>query len=304
MRPRRTVVLGVAATVVVLAIALIGALVLGRDSPTDTGAASASSGGPSTPVGSSSGAPTSDLAPSTGPAVDPSVPAGALDPRTPQDRLGPVLLVPGYGGGKGGLLVLADLIRATGRDAEVLTLPGNGTGDLGEQMAVLDRAADDAVTAGAPSVDVIGFSAGGLVAGLWVARSDGADHARRVVSLGSPLHGTHLAAVGAENPDACPAACRQMVPGSTLLAELHTAAIGTRVPWLSLWTARDEVVTPPESSRLDGALNVEVQSLCPGSTVTHGLLPTDPLVTTLVLHALTSGPLIAPPTPPACPPTR
>src|SRR5580704_9359703 len=47
-----------------------------------------------------------------------------------QDRLGPVLLVPGYGGETGSLDALASRIRAEGRQAIVLRLPGTGTGSL------------------------------------------------------------------------------------------------------------------------------------------------------------------------------
>jgi alpha-beta hydrolase superfamily lysophospholipase len=44
-----------------------------------------------------------------------------------QDRPGPVLLVPGYGGGTQGLEVLAGRLRAAGRDARVVALPGDAT---------------------------------------------------------------------------------------------------------------------------------------------------------------------------------
>src|SRR5256885_6528309 len=92
-----------------------------------------------------------------------------------QDRPGTVLLIPGYGGGQGGLNVLADHLRAAGRKATVITLTGDGTGDLLAQVAVLDKEVDAALAAGAPSVDLIGYSAGGVVARLWVAR-DGGEH--------------------------------------------------------------------------------------------------------------------------------
>lgn len=213
-----------------------------------------------------------------------------------QDKPGPVLLVPGYGGGQGALNELAARIRqATGRSTEVLTLADDGTGDLVEQAGVLAEAVENAYARGAPSVDVIGYSAGGVVARLWVSR-DGGDHqARRVITLGAPMHGTGLAAAGgALVPGGCPTACVQLAPGSTLLRELAKEPIPATLPWLSVWTERDETVTPPESARLDGAVNVALQQICPGNQAGHGDLPTDPAVTELVLQALGTSPLEAP----------
>jgi triacylglycerol esterase/lipase EstA (alpha/beta hydrolase family) len=212
-----------------------------------------------------------------------------------QSRPGPVLLVPGYGGGQAALSVLAGRIRSTGRSATVLTLPGGGTGDFVEQAATLDVEVARALAQGAPSVDLVGYSAGGVAVLAW-ARHYGGEHvARRVVTLGSPLHGTQLAAAGsALAPGACPAACRQLAPGSTLLTELDRAGATDRLPWLSLWTSNDQTVVPPDSARLTGALNVSVQSVCPGAYVQHGQLPTDPLVTGLVLHAIGTAPIASP----------
>ncbi|MGQ0838181.1 esterase/lipase family protein [Actinokineospora sp.] len=220
----------------------------------------------------------------------PDAPGGIAEQRRP----GPVLLVPGYGGARGALLALAERIRRTGRAADVLTLPGDGTGDLQAQVAVLNRAAADAVAAGAPSVDVIGYSAGGVVVRLWVAGADGAA-ARRVITLGAPLHGTRLAAVGgALLPGACPVACRQLSPGSALLTDLDRTRLPATLPWLSVWTEDDRIVIPPDSARLPGAVNVPVQRVCPGVVVGHAQLPTDPVVTGLVLRALGTGPLVEP----------
>jgi triacylglycerol lipase len=208
------------------------------------------------------------------------------------DRPGPVLLVPGYGGQTGSLSVLAARIRATGRRASVVHLPGNGTGSLIADAGVLNAAVERALRDGAPSVDVIGYSAGGVVALLW-AREDGGSHkARRVVTLGSPFHGTRLAADAAGVlPGACPAACQQLVPGSSLLAQLDHTAVPSRPRWLSLWTTDDEVVMPADSARLAGAINVPIQSVCPGHVVSHTHLPTDPVVISLVLQAIGPGPI-------------
>lgn len=219
--------------------------------------------------------------------------------RPDQARPGTVLLIPGYGGSRVALGRLAARLEAAGRIARVLTLPGDGTGDLLAQADTLDSAVREALRQGADSVDIIGYSAGGVVARLWVDRHDGARVARRIVTLGSPLHGARIAGVGAAlAPDACPQACRELVPGSALLRGLDEP-LPEGLPWLSIWTENDETVQPPDSARLAGAVNVPLQSICPSARVAHGELPTDPDVTALVLTALGTDPLTAPRTCPA-----
>ncbi len=212
-----------------------------------------------------------------------------------QNRLGPVLLVPGYGGSTGSLDVLAAAIRATGRTAVVLHLPGNGTGSLLADATVLNTEVNTELASGAPSVDVIGYSAGGVVTLIWARQDDGAAKARHVVTLGSPFHGTTLAA-GAEGfvPGACPVACQQLAPGSSLLAGLDAGDPAGLPHWLSLWTTDDTTVTPPDSADLAGAISVPVQSLCPGVQISHSELPTSGVVEAMVLQAIGPGPLRRP----------
>lgn len=216
-----------------------------------------------------------------------------------RDRPGPVLLVPGYGGGTRSLEDLAAMLRVDGRDAAVVPPVGDGTGDLRDQVAALDRAAADRLGAGADSVDVVGFSAGGIVVRLWAEESGGAEVARRIVTLGSPHHGAELAQLGALfGSDVCPEACQQLAPGSDLLAALGPAPSGPR--WTAVWTSDDTVVTPPESGRLEGAVNVRVQDICRDADVGHGQLPTDPLVVAVVVRALGTSPLEEPPAATRC----
>ncbi len=66
-----------------------------------------------------------------------------------------------------------------------------------------------------------------------------------------------------------------------------------------MWTDQDQVVTPPDSARLDGALEIVVQDVCPGAQVDHGQLPTAPVMQGLVLRAL-DVPLMTEPTPSDC----
>jgi triacylglycerol lipase len=213
-----------------------------------------------------------------------------------QDKPGPVLLVPGYGGGTGGLRQLAVRIRATGRQVSVLTLPGSGTGDLDAQADVLDTAVREATANGVHSVDIVGYSAGGVMARLWARDHGGAARARRIITLGSPQHGTDLAAMaGLLVPGSCPRACQELEPGSALLAGLNRGDETPAGPqWVSIWSNQDVVVSPPDSARLAGAHNVVVQRICPGRPVNHGQLPTDAVVGSLVLRALGVKPFVTP----------
>ncbi len=220
-----------------------------------------------------------------------SGPAASLSQTTP----GVVVLVPGYGGSTSALDVLADRIRSTGRVTEIVRLPGNGTGDLAAQASVLNNYVNRALRTGLGLVDVIGYSAGGVVARLWDVTYDGARKASRIITLGSPLNGTRIAAAGnAADPAACPVACQELVPGSTLLSRLQKTPVTRRPGWLSLWTTGDQVVRPPDSARLAGAVNVPLQAVCPQVLIAHGQLPSDPLVIGIVLRALAGGPLTVP----------
>ena len=224
--------------------------------------------------------------------------AGAFSlpaPTAAQGSFGAVLLVPGYGGSTAALDTLADRIRVTGRTTQIVRLPGNGTGDLTVQAAVLNGYVNRALRGGTGLVDVIGYSAGGVVARLWDVLYGGSRKAGRIITLGSPLNGTRVAAAGnAADPAACPVACQQLVPGSSLLTRLQKTPLTRRPGWLSLWTVDDQVVRPPESARLAGAVNVPLQSVCPNALIAHGQLPSQPLVIGIVLRALGAGPLTAP----------
>ena len=215
-------------------------------------------------------------------------------PEAVPGRPGAVLLVPGYGGSTASLDQLAARIRQTGRTATVVQLAGDGTGDLAAQARVLDGYVNRAIGAGSGPVTVIGYSAGGVVAWLWDVDYGGPARAGKIITLGSPLHGARIAAVGtAFDPGACPVACQQLAPGSALLTRLQRSA-QARPPWLSLWSTDDQTVQPPDSARLAGAVNVPLQSVCPGVDIQHSQLPTAPLVVGVVLRELAGDRVTAP----------
>ena len=199
--------------------------------------------------------------------------------RADQTALGPVLVVPGYGGRVASVDPMVDALRAGGRDVTVVEPVDGGTGDLKAQARRLDDAARAAMQdTGAESVDVVGYSAGGVVARLWVAEEGGAGIARRVVSVGSPHHGTDVAALALEVAGSCPRACEQLAPDSDLLRVLNA---GDETPdgpeWITVSSTADDVVTPSDTSLLDGALNIVTQEFCPDQPTSHGELPADPV---------------------------
>lgn len=212
-----------------------------------------------------------------------------------QDDQGPVLLVSGYGGSTAALEPLRAALVAAGRDVVVVPPVGDGTGDIEQQADALGDEAQAALDRfGASSVDVVGYSAGGVVARSWVRDFDGRSVARRVLSVGSPQHGTTVADL-AGGFGGCATACRQLQRDSPLLRALNARDETPRGPvFVSVWSTSDDVVVPVDSARLTGALNLTVQSVCSADRAAHGDLPSDPVVIGLVRTALGPGPAKAP----------
>lgn len=208
-----------------------------------------------------------------------------------QQSPGPVLLVPGYGGSTSALDSLAAALREAGKRVEIMTLPDGGTGDLIVQAKALGTAAAALIrSAGSASIDVVGYSAGGVVARLWAQDDGGARIARRIITIGSPHHGTELASLGTLLSSACPIACQQLVVDSELLVRLDAEPLTGGPTFVSIWSTSDDVVLPADSAELSGALNLTVQSVCARSTVRHSALPTDATVQGMVRAELGAGP--------------
>lgn len=206
-----------------------------------------------------------------------------------QTQAGPVLLVPGYGGSTVALEVLADALEDAGREVRIVEAPGSGTGDLRASAADLGRVVDTTLEAtGETSVDIVGYSAGGVVLRVYVAELGGGSTVRRAITLAAPHHGTDLASLAVAFGDqACQEACRQLDPDSDLLRELNASDESPPGPaWVALWTEDDQTVVPPESGDLEGALGYSVQSVCPGLGVAHPDVPRTPAVIAMVESAL------------------
>lgn len=208
-------------------------------------------------------------------------------PVSQSDR-GPVLLVPGYGGDTSSLEVLADALESSDREVRIVEPRDGGTGDLVAQARRVRDVAQGLIDDGAPSVDVVGYSAGGVVVRLFVDELGGGSMVRRAITLAAPHHGTELAGLAGDlAQDACPTACQQLAPDSDLLRDLNA---GDETPpgpqWVALWTTDDLTVVPPTSGTLDGAVDFSVQSVCADLEVQHGEVPSTEAVINIVRDEL------------------
>jgi triacylglycerol esterase/lipase EstA (alpha/beta hydrolase family) len=205
------------------------------------------------------------------------------------DTKPPVVLVPGYGGATDALEVLAAGLRDDGRFVRIVELGSASLGDLHEQADLIqDTVADVRHDTGATTVDLVAFSAGGVAARLWATEDGGAKVARRIVTLSSPHHGTDSDVISSKlGGGTCPVACQQLDAGSSLIRDLNRGDETPAGPdWVSIWTDDDDLLVPPTTARLDGALDFAIQSVCPDLTVAHLGLPANPVVVAMVRDEL------------------
>ncbi|MGB3762400.1 MAG: hypothetical protein WA966_04195 [Ornithinimicrobium sp.] len=204
-----------------------------------------------------------------------------------------VVMVSGYGGDGRDLAPLVTSLEEQGRTVSVMPPVGDNTGDLSEQAEALAAFVQGELD-GAEKVDVIGYSAGGVVSRLWVRDYGGDAVARRVLTIAAPHHGTALAGL-ADLAGLCDGACAQLVPDSELLGRLNDGDETPAGPeWISVWSENDRTVTPPSTAELEGALTFTVQSVCPNDTPGHAQLPASPVITAALSTVLGPGAPTAP----------
>jgi pimeloyl-ACP methyl ester carboxylesterase len=185
----------------------------------------------------------------------------------------PVLLVHGYGCNGGFWAALRARLRCerishTTVDLEPVTAP------LDDYVEHVERAVQRLRAAtGAPRVVIVGHSMGGLVARAWL-RRHGAAHVARIVTVGTPHHGTGLAALGIG------ANARQMRQDAEWLSQLSHDDAAHRALVTSIWSWHDNIVAPQTSCLLAGARNVAF------SGIGHVALGSDPRVLCRILDEI------------------
>ncbi|MES2150172.1 MAG: alpha/beta fold hydrolase [Pseudomonadota bacterium] len=174
----------------------------------------------------------------------------------PDATLAPVLLLHGYGCNSGYWAHLTPLLEAARISHATLDLEPLMAG-IDDYVPLVQRAALALCEAsGAPRVTIVAHSMGGLVARAWL-RVHGSARAARVITLGTPHHGTSLAQFGPGRNAAQMQRASGAAPESAWLRALaasETAA--TRALITSLYTHHDNIVSPQSSGALEGARNV------------------------------------------------
>ena len=120
--------------------------------------------------------------------------------------------------------------------------PSSGVGGC-ESLGLQLKKDMDAEVEPEETLDLIGFSMGGLISRYYLQHLGGAQRVRRFVAISAPLHGSMLAWLVPSQ------GCRQMRPGSQFLAALNqdTESLA-QVDMLTLWTPYDLMILPAKSS--------------------------------------------------------
>ena len=168
-----------------------------------------------------------------------------------RERL-PVLLVHGYVCNRGFLLPLRRYlddhgVRAYSHNLEPVYADIDSYAD-----GLAQRIEEICGATGADQLVILAHSMGGLVARAYL-RQHGARRVAKLITLGTPHHGTVTARLAAGKNG------KQMVPGNAWLEQLNAAP--PSVPTVSVFSHQDNIVAPQDSSVLAGAKNVSVSGM-------------------------------------------
>lgn len=164
-----------------------------------------------------------------------------------------VVLVHGYMCNAGGWAWFARYLTARGHAVYAVTLEPLFA-PIEDYVAPLARKVDEVVGPGERAI-LVGHSMGGLVCRAY-ARHFGGTRIARIVTLGTPHHGSALAPMG-HGADAL-----DMWPTGEWLRGLAASEQGgLPVPITSIYSCHDNFVAPQDSSVLAGAKNVPLAGL-------------------------------------------
>ena len=187
----------------------------------------------------------------------------------------PLLLIHGYQCNRGFWFWLRPRLEAAGWTVATVSLEPAWT-EIDDYVPAIARRVDEVLAAtGAAQVILVGHSMGGLTLRAYL-RRHGSDKVARVITLGSPHHGTRLAPLGLG------ANARQIRIGSPWLAALAAPGAAPIPPGsVSIYSCHDNYVVPQcAGATLEGATTIAVGG------VAHVAMAFSPLMLDSLLAAL------------------
>jgi triacylglycerol lipase len=152
--------------------------------------------------------------------------------------------------------------------------PNNGDSKL-EVLAKQVADLIDRTFAPNQSIDLLGFSMGGLVSRYYLQRLGGIDRVQRFISISAPNNGT-IAAQFSLRPG-----CMQMRPNSEFMTDLNRDVDRLNLlNFTCLWTPFDMIILPPSSSQLGIGTEISIP------VVAHPLMVADGRTLKAITHAL------------------
>ncbi len=197
----------------------------------------------------------------------------------------------------------ADTLRAAGFDVHVFLVwepddpSTNPYTTVSGNSRRLPAFVDDVLArTGAPQVDVVTWSQGGLVTRYWLKDFGGAPHVRSLVSMSGLIKGSPFQRVIQEF-GGCPSpvACDEMSDTGQRLHELNTPTEALPgIQYFNITTRWDENAFPYTTNLMDGPgdyENLVTQDQCPLDPVFHTTMTHTPSVQSAVISALHGGPM-------------
>jgi len=167
----------------------------------------------------------------------------------------PVLFVHGFFCNGGYWLPLIRALRKRGFDhLYTINLDTPVVGISMHAEALAAKVEEVCTATGAEQIVLVGHSMGGIVSRTYVQRLDGDRRVARIVTLGSPHHGTRHAK-GSVAPDG-----GEMAIGHPWLNALNREPLKD-VPITSIYSVHDNIVAPQDSSELPGAENIALANI-------------------------------------------
>jgi triacylglycerol lipase len=174
----------------------------------------------------------------------------------------PTLLLHGYSQNAGNWFIFRGLLRKEGvNQVSHLTLSPMFASIEHHALRLSKQVDEMCAQSGAPRVNIIAHSMGGLVSRWYIQELGGAPKVAMLVTLGTPHHGTLSAYIGIG------ANAREMRPGSALLTTLAAGCdrlAETRV--ISYWSNLDQLIIPSRSGCMGAPAEDRAFPFCGHST--------------------------------------